>query len=337
MAAADEPDGLEQAPRLRRRSPDLPPEFAPLAPLGGATPGGPARRAPDGPPRLRLTAAASRRRAPDSTQAVPTVGVPGSAMFTPAPAPAAQSSVEALSQEPAPASPRFRRAAPVVGALVVLLVVVGAAVLLRPVERTVSADEAVPVAPREGPPGGEYAPPVTLPADSEYVETAVLDGDDLVVTHWISTTTPMDRVRLRPPSSPVLAGVDVAVEDLVVAADGVRLDSGAASVDVPAALPSAGLLYVRYRLPDALERTSSVDDRALATVTSLDVGLEGRSLPRTQAFPGGRVMTLACLAQGARAVPQPCGTYVEGAWQVRSPADEVPVAVVAQFDLAVDR
>lgn len=107
----------------------------------------------------------------------------------------------------------------------------------------------------------------------------------------------MDRVRLRPPSSPVLAGVSVDAEDLVVAADGVRLDAEAVVVDVPSDLPSAATLYVRYRLPDALQRNSSVDERALATVTSVGVGLEGRSLPRSQVFPGGRVMTLACLSR----------------------------------------
>ena len=216
------------------------------------------------------------------------------------------------------------------------MVIAAAALLPRSGERTVAAEVAPPAAAAE-PQGSEFDPPVTLAPDSEYVETEVLDGDDLVVTHWISTTTPMDRVRLRPPSSPVLAGVAVDAEDLVVAADGVRLDAETVVVDVPSDLPSAATLYVRYRLPDALQRNSSVDDRALATVTSVGVGLEGRSLPRTQVFPGGRVMTLACLPQGARAVPESCGTYVEGAWQVRSAAGEVPVTVIAQFDLAVTR
>ncbi|WP_224279232.1 hypothetical protein [Nocardioides lacusdianchii] len=317
----------------RRRTPELPPEFAPLAPLGLAS--GPPSRAPGEAPRLRLTAAASRRHAPDRSATAPAGPPPAAFTAGAAPAPVPDAPVEELA--PGPRRPRrLLVAGGLVGLLVVLVVVAGVALLPRSGERTVAAEVAPPAAAEELQ-GSEFDPPVALSPDSEYVETEVLDGDDLVVTHWISTTTPMDRVRLRPPSSPVLAGVDVAAEDLVVAADGVRLDAGAVVVDVPSDLPSAATLYVRYRLPDALRRNSSVDDRALATVTSVGVGLEGRSLPRTQVFPGGRVMTLACLAQGSRAVPESCGTYVEGAWQVRSAAGEVPVTVIAQFDLAVTR
>lgn len=293
------------------------------------------RRAPGEAPRLRLTAAASRRNAPDRSATAPAGPPPAAFTSGAVPAPVRDAQVE----EPPPGPRRPRRllaAGGLVGLFVVLVVLAAAALLPRSGERTVAAEVAPPAAAEE-PQGSELDPPVTLAPDSEYVETEVLDGDDLVVTHWISTTTPMDRVRLRPPSSPVLSGVVVDAEDLVVAADGVRLDAGAVVVDVPSDLPSAATLYVRYRLPDALRRNSSVDDRALATVTSVGVGLEGRSLPRTQVFPGGRVMTLACLAQGARAVPESCGTYVEGAWQVRSAAGEVPVTVIAQFDLAVDR
>ncbi len=317
----------------QRRTPELPPEFAPLAPLGLAS--GPPSRAPGEAPRLRLTAAASRRHAPDRSATAPAGAPPAAFTAGAAPAPVPDAPVEELA--PGRRRPRQLLAAGGLAGLVVVLVVLAAAALLpRSGERTVAAEVAPPAAAAE-PRGSEFDPPVTLAPDSEYVETEVLDGDDLVVTHWISTTTPMDRVRLRPPSSPVLAGVSVDAEDLVVAADGVRLDAEAVVVDVPSDLPSAATLYVRYRLPDALQRNSSVDERALATVTSVGVGLEGRSLPRTQVFPGGRVMTLACLSPGARAVPESCGTYVEGAWQVRSAAGEVPVTVIAQFDLAVTR
>ncbi|GAA1443636.1 hypothetical protein GCM10009641_60840 [Mycobacterium cookii] len=223
------------------------------------------------------------------------------------------------------------------GLLVVMVVLAGAALLSRSGEQRVAAEVDPPAAVAEEPTTRAYDPPVALAPDSEYVETELLDGDDLQVTHWISTTEPMDRLRLRPPSSPVLADRTWGVEDLVVAADGTDLGPERIRIDVPTSLPSAELLYVRYRLTDALQRNSSVDDRALATVTSVGLGLEGRSLPRTQVFPGGRVMTLACLAPGARAVPESCGTYVEGAWQVRSAAGEAPVTVIAQFDLAVTR
>lgn len=291
-----------------------PPGFAPLG--GDASPEPPRRTTGEG-PRLRLNASASRRNAPDRQQAAA-----ASALAAPEPA---------LVAPPPTTPPRVpRRLALVAATACVLVLLVGVALLLQPADRTSTAPVATPAEAMS-----DFDPPVDLGPDREYVETEVLDGDDLLVTHWVSTTAPMDKLRVRPPSSPGLADLVVDVEDLVVAADGVPIGAGA--VDVPQALPSARRLYVRYRLVGALQRTSSVEDRGLATVTSLDVGLEGRSLPRTQVFPGGRVMTVACLAQGARAVPESCGTYVEGAWQVASPAGEVPVAVIAQLDLAITR
>lgn len=278
------------------------------------------------PPRLRLTASASRRTAANRPATPRTDPMPA-----PTPAP-----VVASPDEPPPAPPVSRRTAVVAGVVGILVLLVAAALLLRPAEP--SGADVVPAttpAVEEQTPG-EFDPPVALAPDSEYIETEVLD-DDLLVTHWISTTTPMDRFTVRAPRSPGLADLRLDVEDLVVATDGDLLDVADISLDVPTALPSAGQLYVRYRLPGALQRNSSVTDRALATVTAMGIGLEGRSLPRTQSFPGGRVMTLACLAQGARAVPELCGTYVEGAWQVRSAAGEVPVTVIAQVDLAVVR
>lgn len=292
---------------------------------GETEPGGAPRRTTGEPPRLRLTASATRRTAA-SRPAAP----------RPDPVPAPSPVVAPPDEPPPPArAPRSRRTALVLGAVAgVVVLLAGAAVLLRPAAP--SGPDVVPATTAPEPQPGAYDPPVVLAPDSEYVETEVLD-DDLLVTHWISTTTPMDRFRVRVPRSPGLADLRLDVEDLVVAADGELVDVDDVSLDVPGVLPAAGELYVRYRIPGALQRNSSVTDRALATVTSVGIGLEGRSLPRTQSFPGGRVMTLACLAQGARAVPEPCGTYVEGAWQVSSPAGEVPVTVIAQFDLAVVR
>ncbi len=306
-----------------RRRPAVPPEFAPITPLGGTSPEGAPRRAPGEAPRLRLTASASRRNAPDRATAPPSPP-------TPEPAP-----VAAPPEEPAPA-PRSRRTALVVGAAGTLVALVVGAFLMWPAEQP--GADSVSGAPAAAPTVSEFDPPVALSSDTEYVETEVLDdGDDLLVTHWISTTAPMDRFRVRPPSSPGLADVVIDVEDLVVAADGVPLDTASMRTEAPSALPSAQQLYVRYRLVDAVQRTSSVEGRALATVTSLGIGLEGRSLARTQAFPGGRVMTLACLGAGARAVPESCGTYEEGAWKVTSSAGEMPMAVIAQLDLAITR
>ena len=317
MADESEPDDLP-----RRRTPELPPEFAPLTPLAGTSFPERAPRAPGEAPRLRLTASASRRRAPDR----PTAAAPPAATEPP---PATAAPVEP------PAEPRSRRTALVIGAVcaLALAVAVVGALLLRPGGAPSTEQPTTAPTQEAAPATTEFDPPVTLAPDSEYVETDVLEDGDLQVTHWISTTAPMDRFRVRPPTSPGLTGLAVDAEDVVLAADGVRLDASAVRIDSPHDLPGARELYVSYRLAGAVQLNGSVAGRALAPITSLGVGLESRSLARTQAFPGGRVLTLACLAQGARAVPESCGTYEEGVWEVSSPAGEAPVTVIAQLDL----
>ncbi len=317
---------MAESPRASapRRTPSVPPEFAPL----GAAEEPRARRPPGDPPRLRLTSAATRRNAPDRPAAHTPVPVPAPAPLT------------VGEPTPVPGTPdgQARHRAPLVGAGCVLIVVLGALLVLR-----LSGDGVAPAATSavDRTPGATtdpLDPPVTLGADSEYVETRALEGGDLLVTHWISSSRPMDRFRLRTPTSPGLDGVRVDVQDLVVAADGEPLaEVSDVGVDRPARLAGARSLYLRYRLAGALDLRASVDGRALAAVTALGVGLEGRSLARTHVFPGGKVMTLACLGQGARAVPEVCGTYEEGAWQVRSEAGALPVSVIAQLDLSVTR
>ncbi|RYB93842.1 hypothetical protein EUA93_05390 [Nocardioides oleivorans] len=308
----------------------LPDGFGPLEPIWGSGDPAPVRD-PDAPrPRSRLTSSALRRNAPDMA-----------VVASPAPAPVAPAAVEdagAVREVATPTRPGSRRTTVVGAALGVLLVVGGATAVLWPGGG--QGDEAVAVerAVRSPATASELDPPADLAPDTELVETNVLEGGDLRVTHWISTTTPVDEVTLGWPRSPDLAEPDHAIDDVVVAADGVRLDVDLRTdTSAATAITATESLYVQYVLPGAVDRTGSAAGRGLATVTALDVGLGGRSLARMQAFAAGDVLTLACLADGARAVPQPCGARVGDTWQVESPADDRPVTVIAQLDLSASR
>ena len=298
-------DQVESDDPSQRRSP-VPGEPVPLAAASGERS---SSRAPGEPRGLRLTASASRRNAPDRSSAPPARQAPDSPVVVP------------QQEPPAVRSGRWGWAVGVgVG---VVLVLVCAAVLLRPAGRPDTEPVRAVDAGAAAPARGEFDPPVALAADSEYVETEVVDGsDDLLVTHWISTQAPMDGFRVRPPSGPGLDGLSVDVEDLVVAADGVPVRVEDLRLDVPQVLAAAHRLGARSR----------AGHRDLA-----GIDFDGQLLPRTQSFPDGRVMTLACLARAARAVPASCGADEDGIWRLESAGDEVPVTVIAQFDLAATR
>ncbi|GAA1942855.1 hypothetical protein [Nocardioides hwasunensis] len=277
-------------------------------------------------PRPRLTSSALRRNAPD--------GVAAAGARRPQPTPMPTPSTE---PQPEPVGPRGRRPA-VAGAVgAVLLVVLGLACVIRPaVDRPVGVATGAGSA-AEARRAGRFDAPVALAPDSERVETEVLDDGDLQVTHWVATSVDIDQVRLGLPTSPALADVDLSATGVTLAADGVRLD-GAGDVTREPVVPPPGTrrLYVQYVLPGAVQDSDSATGRALATVTALELGLAGRSLARTQAFPGGDVLALACLGRGVRAVPEPCGASTDGVWQVASAAGDAPV-VIAQLDLATAR
>ena len=130
----------------QRRTQELPPEFAPLAPLGLAS--GPPSRAPGEAPRLRLTAAASRRNAPDRSATAP--AGPPPAAFTAGAVPTPPPDVPVEELPPGPRRPRQLLAAGgLVGLLVVLAVIAAAALLARSGERTVAAEVAPPGAAAE--------------------------------------------------------------------------------------------------------------------------------------------------------------------------------------------
>lgn len=327
-------------------APALPDGFGQLTPLGLLTPRQPLpstppagsrdRRASRPRPRPGGTVPRSRLAHSSAPRSAPAAGT----LWSPDPEP--PSVPEALPEEvPAVAPGGVRRTRIVlIGAVVcALLVLGGAAVLLRPGADPRGAGSAA-LADGEVPSASDYEPPVTLPLDAERVETDVLEGGDLLVTHWINTSEPMDRLELNVPISQGLDDPRIAVSQLVVAADGVQVDLASTVVsgaDGAGALPAASTLYVQYRLSGAVQGSDSAEGRALATVTSLDVVVGSRALSRTQAFPGAEVLTLACLAPGAQSIPQPCGQFEGGTWAVESAADDVPDTVIAQLDLAVER
>ncbi|SEC15506.1 hypothetical protein SAMN04489844_1784 [Nocardioides exalbidus] len=305
----------------------LPDGFGPLEPIWGT--GGPApTRDPDAPrPRSRLTSSALRRNAPDVAVTV-----------APAPARPVAGDAAPVPEVATPVRPGPRRRTAVVGAVLgALLVGSAATALLWPDGQEGGSAVAVESAARPPAPTSELAPPVALAPDNEHVETDVLADGSLQVTHWISTTEPVRQVALRVPRSPGLEDAALAVDDVVVGSDGVRLDVDVAPGAPARAIDPTRTLYVRYVLPGAVDLTGSATGRGLATVTALDVGLGGATLARTQVFASDDVLTLACLGRGARAVPELCGTRVGDTWEVISPADDRPVTVIAQLDLTPGR
>lgn len=192
-----------------------------------------------------------------------------------------------------------------------------------------------------GTPGGapaspEFASPTRLVSDTEYVESVVLEGGRLQVTHWIRTAVPINQVSLSVPTGSGLAENEFEVEQLVVAADGVRIEApdSVVSEEGWSGVPASQELYVQYELSGVLQRSSSAQGRALATMTSLEVGVGQPLIAKTRAFPGSQVLTLACLPPGKQSLPEPCGRLDDDVWTVVSEADALRDIVIAQFDLA---
>ncbi len=285
------------------------------------------RRGPGAVPRPRLTSTGSRRGPAARALSSPPRAVPS----IPAPLPEAPPPVRA----PDGNRSGTRR---VLIALCALLVCVGGGVALLWSTHSEPAPTLAEAARTTSPYPG---PPIPLAVDSEYVDTDVLDAGDLVVSHWIRTSLPVDRLTLGVPLGSGLTDETLQVRDLVVAADGVPVAT--TQSDVPdasweAVVPGAHEVYVQYRLVGAAPRSGSVGGRALATVTSLDVGVgSDRPLAKTVVFSGSKVLALACLAPGARATPSPCGKLVDQAWTLDFAAGDAPATVIAQLDLDASR
>jgi hypothetical protein len=221
--------------------------------------------------------------------------------------------------------------------LVVLAVVV--ALVWRPGADAGSdrgADSVADSDPAGPPSSADLRSPLLLAEDTEYVETRVLDGGDLLVTHWIHAAEPMNQLMITVPASPGLDDRAIDLTHLVVAADGEQVDAPGV-VDLPAgwagSLPAAQDVYVQYELSGITQRSDSAEGRGIALLTSADLEVDRPILSRSQTFSGAHVLTVACLAPGEQAVPRPCGHFLDNTWNVTSEGAAVDELVIAQFDL----
>jgi hypothetical protein len=228
-----------------------------------------------------------------------------------------------------PSSRRWQALGFVAAAALVLAIAVY--VLLRPV---LNQDD-------EADPGEEartlpFEPPVALPVNGSYVETLVLPSGDRKVTHWIRTKVPLFSIKL---VAPTLVGIDsgvVTATDVEVAADG-RVVPGADSVgSVSQSYQFFGTrsIFVTYVLSGALEMSTSVDGRALARVTALDLKYVSMGGESVRSVEGAEVLNLACSPSAAPdAVPEPCGKPGSDGWQVRLTGENWNDHVMAQLNL----
>ena len=109
---------------------------------------------------------------------------------------------------------------------------------------------------------------------------------------------------------------------LVVVADGVLVGSPVPDARVQGwmgVVPDARDLYVRYDLSGVSQRSGSATGRALATVTSLTLGVGPDQLARTQTFTGSKFLALACLERGAARPPSRAGRSSAAAGRWTSP------------------
>jgi hypothetical protein len=236
-----------------------------------------------------------------------------------------------LRTAPPPVDPSRRWAALGFVAAAALVLAIAVYVLLRPV---LSQDD-------ETGPGQDartipFEPPLALPVNGSYVETVVLPSGDLKVTHWIQTKVPQFNIRLMPPT---LFGIDsgvVTATDVEVAADG-RVVPGADSVDGASQsyqFFGTKSILVTYVLSGALERSPSVEGRALARVTALDLRYVSMGGESVRSVKGAEVLNLACSPSTApNAVPEPCGKPDSDGWQVRLTGDNWNDHVMAQLNL----
>lgn len=214
----------------------------------------------------------------------------------------------------------------VAGGLLILAFVV----MLRPV---IGQYDAPLTGPEE-----TFAPPVAVPADGSYVETVVLNlSGDLQVTHWIRSTVPLLSITLTMPELRGLQAGHAVATEVQVAADG-QVVAGADTVDnvnQSYEFSPARAVYVAYVLTGVVERSTSVDGRALARITSLDVSYASDDGTSTRSIEGVDVLALACSpATDPFAAPEPCGSPKHGRWQVELSGEDRDDRVMAQLDFS---
>ena len=152
------------------------------------------------------------------------------------------------------------------------------------------------------------------------------------VSHWVRPRTRAYELTLSLPDVP--AGGSMRATGVRVDVDGTSIP-GPASIDARPhtyVLPGGRQILVTYRLSGAVERSPSVEGRALVRVASLDLSVEDVQT-RTQAVEGVEILSMACTANRERALPEPCGETVGERWEVRLTGPDLDDRVMAQVEL----
>jgi hypothetical protein len=183
-----------------------------------------------------------------------------------------------------------------------------------------------------------FAPPTHLRPDTSFVRSRVLPSGDLEVTHWIHSRAWMYAVTLDMPQVAGLSPRSVSATKVTLASNGLRTikfaSIGIALGKRTFQLPPTHSLYIRYRLSGVVERSLGTSDRALARITSLDVGTATRLVNTTRTVVGARVLNLACTPDRSTGLTTPCGTEHGGNWIVRLKGAEETNQVMAQLDMS---
>ncbi|MGI9156581.1 MAG: hypothetical protein ACR2FG_08090 [Marmoricola sp.] len=180
---------------------------------------------------------------------------------------------------------------------------------------------------------------VSIPADGSYIRTRVLASGDLHVDQWIRSGSALSSITLSVPRVPGLAAG--AMQTSHISVTGSRgPGQGPSSVGAAAQtyrLDGTGAVHLSYDVSGAVERSSSVQGRALARVTGLDVRYASQRGPSTASVQGAKVLVLACSPPRADAVPRPCGApgpaASPDAWTVQLDGAHRNDRVMAQLDL----
>ena len=145
------------------------------------------------------------------------------------------------------------------------------------------------------------AAPVPVRAGSSYVATTVLPNGSVSVSHWVRPRTRAYELTLSVPDVPGRGSLRAA--DVRVDVDGTAVPGPASIESSPHTYVLAGgrQIFVTYHLTGALERSPSVEGRALVRVTSLDLSVED-VMTRTQAVEGVEILSMACTAHTERAL-----------------------------------
>jgi hypothetical protein len=180
------------------------------------------------------------------------------------------------------------------------------------------------------------SPPSELPKVGSAVESRVTRDGRIVVTHWVRTRAPLTVINLQRPRATNYSG-DTQVTGNRMTSDGGRAGGTGDGTDQTFRLGGrpATLVRVTYTLSGAVERSSSVQGRALVRTTAVpvtaDIPLRG---PVVVTVRAPKVLSSACI-KPERLEPslRPCGAPVDVGWRVTLRGDDRQDQVIAQVDL----